>query len=214
MNADRDATSHWLTVELLNRYAEVVRAGLNAERLYPQVHRHLALCEACHATLGDLSLALEASAFPIKWSESRCHDWLAFLESPTNVRWAWRPGSHPTSFGLHLSINADWLLTSVAIAPCASPPAHNTGVSLDLQWPPPAEDALHIHLEIVAATATPDRHDLMIRLAASNLPTRAHAHLLAGCEAHHATLQDGRLEFGDVTLEKGIKRIGLVLESL
>ena len=49
-----NSEAHWLTQELLARYSELVRAGVDASQIYPNVAEHLKQCEICQVVLEDL----------------------------------------------------------------------------------------------------------------------------------------------------------------
>ncbi|MBN1431022.1 MAG: hypothetical protein JXB07_21815 [Anaerolineae bacterium] len=46
--------AHWLTQELLARYSDLERAGVDASQIYPNVAEHLKQCEICRAVLEEL----------------------------------------------------------------------------------------------------------------------------------------------------------------
>jgi hypothetical protein len=186
-----DAVSHWLKLELLSRYAETAQAGLDPKHIYPALHEHLAACEVCRSTLNYLLSSPDA---PVSFfsESSRPPKWLTLPNKPADVRWAWRPNSQPTAFGLQVSLDARALL----------PAGRRTVFQADV---------LEIEL-VVTKGETPGRVTVKGRLSVQEIPT-LQAYLLVGSDIYHTDLIDGELCFGDVMIGTRVKRIGLIVET-
>lgn len=208
---------HRKTQDLLSRYADLKRAGRDAEGMYPDVAQHLLECESCRALLADI-LEPDDDFEPGHTLDDRHRSQLMdLLKQPDDeASVSVRPGSQMEAFRAHIRM------------PLVSPPERGMragdrapqsiqhgkllfadhvmigdkkfGVKLDLDAPQPGEEGTY-------------RVTGLIYPIQGELPAEIHAQLDSGRDVYYATVQaDGRLCFENVVLHDDI-RLNLILES-
>lgn len=188
---DDEALTHWLTLELLSRYAEAMQANPAAEHAYPLVGEHLADCVACRDALDCLLAGDEADACPRIEPGA---EWTAFLEEPNRTRWAWRPGSWGESFGLHVTFCIGEAVDERVAVPWPQATTGKPALEMDFK--------------------RDDERGLVIRLDGPTRLPALRAYLFVERRVGHADLHEGELRFEGVAPGAEVRRAGLEIETL
>ncbi len=213
MNQPTDPTGfedHWLYVELLPRYADLLQAHRDAATMYPQVAFHLGQCLVCQALLADLLRADDLGE-----SKLIPADTLQFLRHPDQVQYIVAPGSNGQMFQAHIVLPISRVAEPIQVrAARGFGPIQPGGRLLLYDTILLGEDPVLVMLTLHGEDEA-GQYTITGDLYADSLPPTVHARLFIGSHMYHAQVQDGRMSFENVRFDQDdrVERIHLTLET-
>ena len=204
---------HWLLRELLVRYVEALKAGEDADHMYPEVALHVRGCLQCRAAVA--SLLWPDGITPER--KIRASD-LAFLSSESQLESVLlSPGSDITDFRIHISLPiAGFLEGQPVSAALESPmrgfsPIQPGGRLLLFDTIALGDTQVQAMLTLHKSDA-PNRYTIVGELSSDSLPPVINARLHVGHDVYFADVLDGMLSFEGVFFPDTTERISITLE--
>jgi hypothetical protein len=204
---------HWAIRDLLDRYAELLETGKDAEGQYPQVAEHLAMCADCRDVLfGMMTPEMgENVAPPITVDD------LPFMQTEESQLCFVRPGSTTGAFEIKLTIP---LAVSEHMPTRSEGPLRTRGFRpiqpggrlLYYDVVPLGDQEVDVMLMLNNAEM-PRRYAITGVLDSDSLPALIYARLYVGDDLYFAEVRSGQVTFENVALDDDQKQISIAFET-
>ncbi len=203
---------HWAIRDLLDRYADLLETGEDAEGQYPQVAEHLVTCADCR----DLLFGIVAHEINEEVPPAITVDDLPFLQTEAIQMCFVRPGSTTGAFEIKLTIP---LVTESLPTRSEGPlptrgfrPIQPGGRLLYYDVVPLGDQEVDVMLMLNNAEM-PCCYAITGVLDNDSLPALIYARLYVGDDLYFAEVRGGQVIFENVAIDDDQKQISITLET-